>query len=262
MDENQFSMDVDEVVWTLVKRGFAEGKDEIGESFRQMYEDVDNVPSQEVVEAAVDAALNRFRDEMDSWPVETDCDRLTQAFEQLEEEGRIVAREDFACCQTCGRSEIGDDIEGVLAFRGFVFYHSQDTDSAVEGGSLFLAFGTFEDEGDAAAIRVGQKICDVLATHKLETEWNGSNKTRSSCILTGSGAFLGCCAVTGLHQLTVPSQARKSHERRKLHLLHLLFLLVLLHQMRRAAKCLGGGPGCRGEEKKENKGLVNPSHSF
>ncbi len=178
MDENQFSMDVDEVVWTLVKRGFAEGKDEIGESFRQMYEDVDNVPSQEVVEAAVDAALNRFRDEMDSWPVETDCDRLTQAFEQLEEEGRIVAREDFSCCQSCGRSEIGDDVEDLSVFHGFVFYHNQDTDGAVEGGSLFLAFGTFKDEGDAAAIRIGRKICDVLAAHELETEWNGSNKTR------------------------------------------------------------------------------------
>jgi hypothetical protein len=43
--------------------------------------------------------IEEHRHQQSEWQGPTDCDRLDQAFEALEEEG-IVARQNFTCCQT------------------------------------------------------------------------------------------------------------------------------------------------------------------
>lgn len=115
-----------------------------------------------------------------NWPAETDCDRLDAAFAELESRG-IVARQNFSCCQSCGASEIWDEVDAAEAedrtIRGFTFYHQQDTESAVHGGGLYLAYQSItEDEG--AAEEVGREIVAVLRRHGLEPEWNGSVSKR------------------------------------------------------------------------------------
>lgn len=111
-----------------------------------------------------------------NWPAITDCDRLDAAFEALEAKG-IVARHNFTCCMTCGSAEIGEEIAaaqaiGVPAY-GYAFYHMQDTDSAVAGGGIYIAYGALE-EGEAAALDVAREIVSTLEAHGLETEWDGS----------------------------------------------------------------------------------------
>lgn len=110
-----------------------------------------------------------------TWPPVTDCDRLDEAFAELETRG-IVARQDFSCCGTCGAAEILEEMEGAaaagVAVRGYVFYHAQDTESAVEGHGLCLSYGTgADDEGGALAI--GREIVAVLARHGLAPAWDG-----------------------------------------------------------------------------------------
>ena len=110
------------------------------------------------------------------WPAETDCDRLDSAFAALEQAG-VVARQNFSCCGNCGATEIWDEVRALedagAEVRGYTFYHMQDTESAVDGGGLYLNYGACE-EGEAAALAVARDIVAELEANGLETDWDGS----------------------------------------------------------------------------------------
>ncbi|MFG3339453.1 DUF6891 domain-containing protein [Glycomyces sp. NPDC048151] len=106
------------------------------------------------------------------WGV-TDCDRLTEAFAELDR-GGIVAREHFACCQSCGTAEIW--AEASDDDRGYVFFHMQDTESAHEG-VLFLAYGSRSDEPEAT-VAIGREVVKTLREHGFRTAWDESERTR------------------------------------------------------------------------------------
>src|SRR5215207_6127853 len=61
-------------------------------------------------QAFVREALEAHLKEQAGWGKVTDCDRLNQAFEDLEREG-IISRQNFSCCGTCGTAEIVDEME-------------------------------------------------------------------------------------------------------------------------------------------------------
>jgi hypothetical protein len=115
-----------------------------------------------------------------AWPDVTDCDRLDQAFAELEERG-IVARQNFADCGTCGVAEIGGEIDAVRKrgrkVRGYTFYHMQDTESAVDGGGLYLNYGSVDD-GEKAALAIANEVVGALKRRGLDTDWDGSWKRR------------------------------------------------------------------------------------
>ncbi|GAA2630188.1 DUF6891 domain-containing protein [Paractinoplanes durhamensis] len=104
-----------------------------------------------------------------TWPERTDSDRLTAAFRALDE-SRIVAREDFACCQNCGVTAIRDEVLAGSRARGYVFYHEQDAERAVLGGGLWLAFGP--------SAQIGEEIVAALRAEGLHVEWDGSPQQR------------------------------------------------------------------------------------
>ena len=110
-----------------------------------------------------------------SWPAVTDCDRLDAAFAALERDG-IIARQNFTCCMTCGSTEIWEEVQAAkdagLPAHGYAFYHFQDTDAAVEGRGVYLAYGACED-GEAAALQVGNDIVAALEAQGLSSDWGG-----------------------------------------------------------------------------------------
>lgn len=112
--------------------------------------------------------------DQETWPQTTDCDRLDSAFESLECAG-ILTRQDFSCCGTCGAFEIQDEMDKVVKsgknVRGYAFYHMQDTESAVEGGGLYLNYGALQD-GEAAAVEIGKEIAAILKQRGLEVFWD------------------------------------------------------------------------------------------
>lgn len=168
--------------------------DELRENIRRELR-IGFTPAEEVVEVALDAVDDParlrpaaehllavesqvLRREQAGWPAVTDCDRLDRAFDELERRG-IVARQNFSCCQNCGSKEIWGEVEDAAEagkpVRGHTYYHAQDAEAAAEGGGLFLAYGSVEDDG---AAEVGREIVAVLNAHGLATEWDGSPKTR------------------------------------------------------------------------------------
>ncbi|WP_327233619.1 hypothetical protein OG349_06200 [Streptomyces sp. NBC_01317] len=107
--------------------------------------------------------------EQAGWQGETDPERLTRAFAVLERAG-ITARENFTCCRGCGQAEIGG--EGGPGARGFVYFHTQCTDSAAAGHGLTLLFGGFDgSSGTTAAI--GREVVAALEAAGLPVEWDG-----------------------------------------------------------------------------------------
>lgn len=88
---------------------------------------------------------------------------LNVAFAELRKKGWF-ARQNFACCQSCGWSGVPED-----RTEKAVFYHRQDMERMKETGELFLAHS-----GPA------REIVDVLEKHGFEVEWDGSENTRIS----------------------------------------------------------------------------------
>jgi hypothetical protein len=113
-------------------------------------------------------------DAQSGWPETTDNDRLTTAFRDLNLAG-IVARQNFACCQNCGLSEIGGEVAGEVRPRGYAFYHQQDTAGAAAGDGLYVAYGLFEARPTA---EIGQEVADALRHNGLTVDWDGDTGQR------------------------------------------------------------------------------------
>jgi hypothetical protein len=114
-----------------------------------------------------------------TWPTPTDCDKLDAAFASLERQG-IVARQNFACCQNCGHAEIGEEIEQASQEReikGYTFYHMQDTETAAEFGSLYLAYGSVTGK-EADSLVVGNAVAEAIRGVGLTVKWNGELNQR------------------------------------------------------------------------------------
>lgn len=53
--------------------------------------------------------------------------------------------------------------------NGFVFFHAQDTDSALYSNELYLSYGGFDDY---SAVQIGRQIVDAFEKNGLRTSWN------------------------------------------------------------------------------------------
>ncbi|OIV38211.1 hypothetical protein BIV57_07145 [Mangrovactinospora gilvigrisea] len=163
-------------------------------AFDEVCEDVTTTMAEEeqitlapaTVQAIVAAAWDARLQEQRTWPDVTDNDRLARAFDDLEASG-IVAREDFTCCAQCAANEIDDEIRPGSAPEGYVYFHNQDTQRAVEGGPLLLGFGSFVAAGHpdypALSRTVGTRVMAALSAHGLTADWDGDPGRRIAVTL-------------------------------------------------------------------------------
>ncbi|MEV8033779.1 hypothetical protein [Streptomyces sp. NPDC086182] len=108
--------------------------------------------------------------EQEAWAGVTDPERLTEVFEALDASG-ITARENFACCRNCGTTEMAEERgEGA---RGFVYFHSQCTESVAAGYGLSLLYGGFDGSAETTAA-VGREVVAALGAAGLSAQWDGS----------------------------------------------------------------------------------------
>lgn len=119
--------------------------------------------------------LAAYHAEQAGWGPSTDCDRLDEAFAALNRQG-IVARQDFSCCNTCGFTEIADEVEAEekrQPVEGYVFYHLQCTERAIQTGQLLMAYGSVEDDPEALR-RVANDVVAELRRVGLNASWGGT----------------------------------------------------------------------------------------
>ncbi|MEV6164812.1 hypothetical protein AB0L71_23370 [Streptomyces sp. NPDC052052] len=124
--------------------------------------------SREQAQALADRLWLERVAEQATWKGKTDPERLTRAFTALQDAG-ITARENFTCCRSCGQSEIGG--EGGHDARGFVYFHTQCTDSAAAGHGLMLLYGGFDGSSETTAV-IGHEVVAALEAVGLHAEWD------------------------------------------------------------------------------------------
>jgi hypothetical protein len=160
--------------------------DRIREGFQSVHDVVENATNrafevygrddlQPTIKRLVAELLAAHRVEQLGWESSTDSDRLDEAFAALNE-GGIVARQNFSCCNTCGFTEIWDEVDKDdehHPVEGYVFYHLQCTERAIKSGQLLLAYGCVVDD-TAIFQRVGSKIVDELRRAGLDASSQGT----------------------------------------------------------------------------------------
>ncbi len=143
--------------------------EEIAETAIDIYE-----ANPDEIAELVDEALQRREADSRTWPAETDCERLDRAFAALNASG-VLARHHFTCCRNCGHSEIvelvHDAREDGDVVDGYVFYHWQNTEAAIDGSGLHLHYAAMAGEPDADAA-IGQRVAAALGAERLEVRWN------------------------------------------------------------------------------------------
>jgi hypothetical protein len=112
-----------------------------------------------------------------SWVAKTDCDKLDDAFVQLESDG-IMARQNLAVSEKSGRDEIRKLVKLEEPDRvGFIFFTARDTENAVEFGEMDFSFGSFDGDEEKSA-EIARKLIDVLGKAGLHAEWSGASADR------------------------------------------------------------------------------------
>jgi Arc/MetJ-type ribon-helix-helix transcriptional regulator len=163
-----------------VKAGYS-SRAEIIEAAIDMYNDEaeDHHQLRRLVAQLTDSALAVHYAEQRTWEHVTDCDKLDEAFAELDRNG-IVARQNFACCQTCGHTEISYELGKTSVHRrvrGYAFFHQQDSETVASTDNLYLAYGAF-NQGDDEALAVAWEVVRTLRQHGLSVEWNGKISKR------------------------------------------------------------------------------------
>jgi hypothetical protein len=160
-------------------------REEIIEYAEDMIEDIDGLQLDSMNE--VDKVIACLVKEQKSWPKQTDYDRLNTAMLKLEQNG-IVARQNFTCCGTCGQAEIVDEVDeynlkASTSARGYVFFHEQGTEGAVDGEDLNFSYGAaFEGATEEQDVAIGQELADTMKEAGLTVDWDG---TLSMCVMVG-----------------------------------------------------------------------------
>jgi hypothetical protein len=130
---------------------------------------------------------------------------LTRAFDALADIG-ILARQNFSCCGTCAAAEIWDELDDTRTWRGYMYFHLQDTDGLVADRSTYVGYGTFlpahisEHDWNALSDDDKQRLYTELTTSLMNEarkvlsgegigwEWNGDLGTR--ILLTNAEYFV------------------------------------------------------------------------
>lgn len=174
-DEDELLEDLRDYVRLDVATGFYDWPGIVAHARDYFGADIDRRDLQAAMRLAFDQATAARHAEQADWPDLTDCDRLDAAFTQLEATG-MIARHHFQCCQSCANYAMLDEIDAYEAadrpWRGLVYYHEQDTESALNGEGIHLAYDAAE-ESDEAAVAIGHEIVACIESHGLETQWNG-----------------------------------------------------------------------------------------
>lgn len=141
-------------------------------------------------------ALTLYSLEQEKWPVETDCDRLNRAEDELRDSG-ILLWQVSPCCDTCSNSELPDRIDAVNQeypgfrekVRGYAFFIDQNMADMLSESteiSIYLAYGWFPADGESVsqndyennAIKIGNEVCKILIKQGLKPNWDGDLKKK------------------------------------------------------------------------------------
>lgn len=167
-----------EAVSFHVRSGFHDA-DEIAEIVDETVLEPGEV-DQDWLRTVIAEAFAKKRREEARWPKETECDRLDQLFDELNDDG-IIALQNAGYEQSDGISDVTEAYHEAGGeesdVKGYCFYHGQDLEGVLKSGDLWLTFGDIGGEDDKG-IQIGHRIKKAAESKGFKVEWDGSIKTR------------------------------------------------------------------------------------
>jgi hypothetical protein len=172
MDEtDQYILDA---IRTWIWSGFY-GPDEVQNMIDDILEDD---ADEELLRSQVAPEFERKFAAEATWPEQTDCDRLDEAFETLNSQA-VIALHNAGYTMSDGHGDVSEVLHerGRDNVKGYCFYHGQDVERAVEGGGLMIAFGDLEDVKTKKG-EIGNVVKVTLESVGFTVKWNGDPETR------------------------------------------------------------------------------------
>lgn len=177
-------VEIVELADRIVRGGFATRNEAVKEIIDVLGHDDQHPDLEQVAADAVDRAMVAHDHEERMWGT-TDNDRLDRAAMALEANS-ILFRQNFACCQNCGFEGVGAEVERAAAngqaARGLVFFHWNDTESAIDGLGLnvsYTAVGIPEGQpGQALTLCIATELVDALRREGFVPRWSGDVSQR------------------------------------------------------------------------------------
>jgi hypothetical protein len=113
-----------------------------------------------------------------AWPAVTDCDRLDEAFDSLNNAG-IIALHNAGLTMSEGISDVSEELANCdpETISGYCFYHEQDVGRAIDGYGLNVAFGDIEDT-ESGKREIGRLVKAELERHGFTVAWDDNPNTR------------------------------------------------------------------------------------
>jgi hypothetical protein len=105
---------------------------------------------------------------------------LKTAFAELRSKHKLIARQNFMCCNSCGCSAIGTVAKGKPRDRrpkGYVFFCKQDGQHLKNSGRVHVGFGQIPGTS-VPSLAFGKLAAEVFVKHGCPVEWNGKSDTR------------------------------------------------------------------------------------
>lgn len=166
-----------ETVSVLIAGGFF-NEDDLETYIAEMAFDPNGAPYANAVRDHALAAMETKRKAEAGWPAVTDWDRLARAFDALEASD-ILALHNAGMTTSDAHGDAWDLIsrDPANSWRGFAFYHGQDVERAVAGGSLFIGFDAVA-KGAEAKRAIGEVIVAALKTEGFAPMWSGDPEVR------------------------------------------------------------------------------------
>ncbi len=131
------------------------------------------------IEKEIRKRLKDKRRSEDTWPEETDWDRLNSAFKALRRKG-IVALHNAGVTQSDGLTAVS---EAILThgpdkpLQGYCFYHQQDIHDVLTSKQLLLSYGAIGDTTDSTG-KIATIIVEALQKAGLKAEWSGDSSQK------------------------------------------------------------------------------------
>ena len=160
----------DAVAW-YVRHGFY-GSEDIAIIVGESVPCGDEVLDPDWLYEVIWGSVQQKRDEEETWPAVTDCDRLDAVFQRLES-AAVLTLADGGHPEDARRSvfEAYEDDGGVESgFDGYCYYGDLDIKYAFSTGELSLACGAY-DAGEAKAAEVGRRVKAAFEGAGFVAEW-------------------------------------------------------------------------------------------
>ena len=181
-----FESGLERAVTAMVRSGFYSASD-VAAFFREIaIDDPDAGLDPNTVDGEVRqitaVATDALATDAAGWPEKTDNDKLTAAFQRLNETG-IRAVENYGYeASDCG--ELYREIRGDPQWRGYCFYHSQDLVRAVLYDDLGIRFSAAVDEPTDDDNRdVGRAVVEAMSEEGLQPDWASDPHRAISLVL-------------------------------------------------------------------------------